>query len=67
MLTKRQNAVVNAILQGKANKNIAHELDISESTIKVHVHNIMKKLNAKNRTEVAVKMCSANAPHGNEH
>ncbi|MGZ9174567.1 MAG: response regulator transcription factor, partial [Candidatus Binatia bacterium] len=44
-----------AVRQGKANKVIAHELNISESTVKVHLHNIMKKLRVKNRTEVAVK------------
>ena len=32
---------------------IAFELKMRESTVKVHVRNIMKKLNAKNRTEVA--------------
>ena len=55
MLTKQQSAVVDAVRQGKANKVIAHELHISESTVKVHLHNVMKKLQVKNRTEVAVK------------
>jgi len=55
VLTKQQSAVVDAVRQGKANKVIAHELKISESTVKVHLHNIMKKLQVKNRTEVAVK------------
>ncbi len=53
MLTARQAAVVEALRRGKANKTIAYELDMRESTVKVHVRNIMKKLNAKNRTEVA--------------
>ena len=55
VLTKQQSAVVDAVRQGKANKVIAHELNISESTVKVHLHNVMKKLQVKNRTEVAVK------------
>jgi len=55
VLTKQQSAVADAVRQGKANKVIAHELKISESTVKVHLHNIMKKLRVKNRTEVAVK------------
>ena len=55
-LTARQIAVGEAIRQGKANKQIAYELDMRESTVKVHIRNIMKKLNAKNRTEVAVKI-----------
>jgi DNA-binding NarL/FixJ family response regulator len=51
--TPRQMAVVNALRQGKPNKLIAYQLNMCESTVKVHVRNIMKKLKAKNRTEVA--------------
>jgi DNA-binding NarL/FixJ family response regulator len=53
IFTARQAAVVDALRRGKANKVIAYELKMRESTVKVHVRNIMKKLNAKNRTEVA--------------
>lgn len=53
LLTERQTAVIEALRRGKANKIIAYELNMKESTVKVHVRNIMKKLNAKNRTEVA--------------
>ena len=53
MFTSRQAAVVDALLKGKANKIIAYELNMCESTVKVHVRNIMKKLKARNRTEVA--------------
>lgn len=53
IFTARQAAVVDAVRRGKANKVIAFELKMRESTVKVHVRNIMKKLNAKNRTEVA--------------
>ncbi len=53
MFTVRQAAVVEALRQGKANKTIAYELQLQESTVKVHIRNIMKKLKAKNRTEVA--------------
>lgn len=52
MFTARQAAVVEALRRGKANKIIAYELKMRESTVKVHVRSIMKKLNAKNRTEV---------------
>lgn len=54
IFTVRQAAVVDALRRGKANKTIAHELNMRESTVKVHVRNIMKKLSAKNRTEVAL-------------
>lgn len=53
IFTARQAAVVEALRKGKANKIIAYELNMRESTVKVHVRSIMKKLKAKNRTEVA--------------
>jgi DNA-binding NarL/FixJ family response regulator len=53
MFTSRQAAVVDSLLKGKANKIIAYELNMCESTVKVHVRSIMKKLKARNRTEVA--------------
>jgi DNA-binding NarL/FixJ family response regulator len=53
--TSRQTAVLKALREGKANKIIAYELNMCESTVKVHVRNIMKKLKARNRTEVAFK------------
>ena len=53
IFTERQAAVVEALRRGKANKIIAYELNMRESTVKVHVRNIMKKLKARNRTEVA--------------
>lgn len=54
LLTARQAAVVEALRRGKANKVIASELNMCESTVKVHIRNIMRKLKARNRTEVAV-------------
>jgi len=52
-LTGREVAVLDALFKGKANKVIAHELNVRESTVKVHVRNLIKKFKAKNRTEVA--------------
>lgn len=54
--TERQAAVAEALRRGKANKLIASELNLCESTVKVHIRNIMKKLGATNRTEVACKV-----------
>ena len=56
MFTVRQAEVVEALRRGKANKIIAYELNLRESTVKVHIRNIMKKLKATNRTEVAYKI-----------
>jgi DNA-binding NarL/FixJ family response regulator len=53
-ITAREMRVVRAIKQGKSNKLIAYELSMCESTVKVHVRHIMKKLGAKNRTAVAM-------------
>jgi DNA-binding NarL/FixJ family response regulator len=63
-LTSRETDVLARLRKGKPNKIIAYELNISESTVKVHVRNIMKKMRATNRTQVAVLMQSvAAAPH----
>jgi DNA-binding NarL/FixJ family response regulator len=60
-LTARQKAVLAQLQQGKANKIIAHELGMSESTAKVHIRNIMRKMGATNRTQAAfnaLKLCA---------
>ncbi len=56
MFTPHQADVVMALRRGKANKIIAYELNMRESTVKVHIRNIMRKLRATNRTEVAYKI-----------
>jgi DNA-binding NarL/FixJ family response regulator len=53
-LTERQMKVVEAVSHGFANKQIAYKLKMSENTVKVHLRHIMKKLNARNRTEIAI-------------
>jgi DNA-binding NarL/FixJ family response regulator len=53
--TPRQMAVLHRLKLGKTNKIIAYELQISESSVKSHIRNIMNKMNAKNRTEVACR------------
>ena len=53
-LTPREDAVLELLSRGTPNKIIAYRLGISLSTAKVHVHNIIKKLSVRNRTEVAL-------------
>jgi DNA-binding NarL/FixJ family response regulator len=53
--TQRELAVLECLASGKANKNIAFELKMSESTVKVHIKSIMTKLKATNRTEVVCR------------
>src|SRR6202030_3276669 len=48
-LTPRELSVIDLVREGKPNKLIARQLDMQESTVKVHVRNILKKLNAANR------------------
>jgi DNA-binding NarL/FixJ family response regulator len=54
-VTAREAAVIRALQQGKSNKVIAYELNMCESTVKVHVRNLMKKMKAKNRTDLAMR------------
>lgn len=56
LFTPREAEVAEELRRGKANKIIAYELNLCESTVKVHIRNIMKKLGATNRTEVAYKL-----------
>lgn len=55
LLTSRQMDVLSQLQQGKANKIIAYDLGMSESTVKVHIRNIMRKMGATNRTQVVYK------------
>jgi DNA-binding NarL/FixJ family response regulator len=54
-LTPRQMTVLSHLRQGKANKIIAYELGMTESTVKVHIRNIMRKMGATNRTQAVYK------------
>lgn len=58
--TPREKAVLKFLKRGKTNKAIAYELKLSESTVKAHVCNIMKKMNVKNRTEVVCHVYASN-------
>jgi len=53
-LTERENAILKCLAVGKSNKLIARELDIMESTVKVHIRNLLKKLKFRSRVEAAV-------------
>ena len=53
-LTPRECEVLNLLREGKPNKIIAAALDLKETTVKIHVRHIMKKLKATTRTEAAL-------------
>jgi DNA-binding NarL/FixJ family response regulator len=52
-LTNRELAVMHLLRVGNSNKLIANSLKMQESTVKVHVRNILKKLHVANRTQAA--------------
>lgn len=54
-LTARERDVLKSMSAGRTNKKIALDLQISEGTVKVHLHSIMRKLRATNRTQAAVR------------
>ncbi len=62
-LTRRQCDVLALIAKGKANKLIAEALDMSESTVKAHVKQIIRRLNVANRTQAALLATRAGAGH----
>lgn len=54
LLTRKELMVLKYLTQGEANKYIAYEMNISETTVKSHVSSILKKLGASNRVKVVV-------------
>ncbi len=50
-LTKREKEIMRLLGHGASNMQIADELFVSENTVKTHLHNIFKKINAKNRLQ----------------
>lgn len=53
-LTPTQIKVMRRVRLGQLNKQIAFELGIAEATVKAHMTALMRKLNVRNRTQVAV-------------
>jgi DNA-binding NarL/FixJ family response regulator len=54
-LTEREVGVLRLVTEGKRNREIAVELGISENTVKFHLKNIVEKLHAQNRAELAAR------------
>jgi DNA-binding NarL/FixJ family response regulator len=62
-LTPRQCDVLALIAEGKANKLIADALNMSESTVKAHVKQIIRRLKVANRTQAALLATRTGAGH----
>jgi len=54
LLSNREKEILTHISRGESNKEIANVLCIAESTVKIHVQNILKKLNLSSRVQAAV-------------
>ncbi|MCJ2037017.1 response regulator [Methylobacterium sp. J-068] len=54
-LTPQQLRVLAMIRQGKLNKQIAHELQVGDSTVKAHVSEILRKLDVISRTQIVIE------------
>lgn len=53
-LTPMQLKILNGVHSGRLNKQIAFDLGIAEATVKAHMTVLMRKLNVRNRTQVAL-------------
>ncbi|USI74563.1 helix-turn-helix domain-containing protein [Sphingomonas morindae] len=61
-LTPTQIKVMRGVSSGLLNKQIAFDLGIAEKTVKAHMTALMRKLNVRNRTQVAVAAQTMLAP-----
>lgn len=53
-LSPRESQIIQLIAKGSSNKEIARSLDIAESTVKIHVQGILRKLNLTSRVQAAI-------------
>lgn len=56
ILTPRELEVAAMLVKGASNKEIARALELQEVTVKLHVRNLCRKLETKNRTQIAVRL-----------
>ena len=62
-LTARELEVLEQIVRGRSNKEIAQVLGISEATVKSHINNVLSKLDAADRTQAATKALQRGIVH----
>ena len=53
LLTTRERQVILLVAEGFSNKVVARRLELTEGTVKIHLHNIYQKLHVNNRTTLA--------------
>lgn len=64
VLTPREMEVLQGVVKGDTNREIAGALNISENTVKMHVRNILEKLHLQNRVQVAAYGILKGLPSG---
>jgi len=63
-LTKAQLRIVRALVDGRLNKQIAHDLGLGEATVKSHLAAAFRKLGVRNRTQAAMLIQAVEAQSG---
>lgn len=58
LLSGRERAVADLVAQGKSNKEVARELEITERTVKAHLSAVFEKLNIRDRLQLALVLAS---------
>ena len=66
-LTPREREIALLVCTGPSNKHICRQLNLSEGTVKIHLHNIYEKLAIRNRTQLAVLAAAATLPETQRH
>lgn len=59
-ITEREKEIINQIIKGLTNKEIAYNLDISDKTVKNHIYNIYKKTEVQSRIELLIQVINLN-------
>ena len=55
LLTDREQHVMDLIIEGKSNIEVAAELQVSVNTVKTHLSHVFRKLKVENRTQASVR------------
>lgn len=69
-LTPRQRDVLDLLVQGRSNKEIARQLDLGEGTVKIHLAALFRNLGVRNRAAAAVAgahLLGSRSPHATHH
>lgn len=66
-LTRRENEILYLVAKGLSNKDIAQQIKVEVSTVKVHMNNILSKLGIKNRGQLIVYYYTEIQKNSNGH